>query len=146
MPNPKKQNASRKEGAKFTKLAGGVNGQNKVVKCSNNHISKFRRALRDAGLLLSSTKTETQLETLLKILQHRGEAGVNTPEGVGVGFARIATRVFDLELRGWLIDTLREDVVTADGLKHKGIARYVFRGRRADMVDPQGALDLGASA
>jgi len=146
MPNPRKQNASGKGGAKSTKLAGGVNGQNKVVKCSNNHISKFRRALRDAGLLLSSTKTETQLETLLKILQYRGEAGVNTPEGVGVGFARIATRVFDLELRGWLIDTLREDVVTADGLKHKGIARYVFRGRRTDMVDPQGSFDLGASA
>jgi hypothetical protein len=38
---------------------------------------------------------------------------------------------------------LREDVITADGLKHKGIARYVFRGRRIDTPAPQSELDLG---
>ncbi|KAF3999181.1 helix-turn-helix domain-containing protein [Glaciimonas immobilis] len=122
------------------------NLQNKVLRCGEKHISKFREALRQKNLLLSSTKTETQLDTLLKILQYRGDAGVNTPEGVGIGFARIATRVFDLEMRGWRIDTLREDVITADGLTHRGIARYVFRGRRVDFIDPQGALDLGAAA
>lgn len=143
---PKKQNARFKAGASLSKLAGGVSGKNKILRCGVKHIGILRRRLHAAGLSLGSTKTETQLNTLLKTLQHLGEAGLNTPEGVGIGFARIATRAFELELRGWRIDTLREDVVTADGLKHIGIARYVLRGRRADFVDPQGSLDLGAPA
>lgn len=141
----RKRNASGKGGASSTKLAGGVGGQIKVVRCSNAHITRLRRQLGAAGLMLSSTKTETQIETLLKILQHRGEAGINTPEGVGIGFARIATRVFDLELIGWRIETIREDVITADGLKHRGIARYVLRGWRGGSDDPQRTLDLEAS-
>lgn len=96
------------------------------------------------GLLLGGTKTDTQLNTLLRTLQFLGDIGLNTPEAVGVGYARIATRVFDLEQQGWRIDTMPEDVVTSDGLKHRGIARYVLRGRRTDFVDPQGSLDLGA--
>jgi len=129
-------------GAQTTKLGGGVGGQGKVFKCTNAHISRLRRTLQRAGLALSSSRTDTQIECLLKILQHLGESGLSTPEGTGIGFARLATRVFDLELKGWRIDTLREDVITADGLKHKGIARYVFRGRKIDMPDPQGKLDL----
>ncbi|WP_395406353.1 helix-turn-helix domain-containing protein [Pseudoduganella sp. UC29_106] len=129
-------------GARPTKLAGGVGGQRKIFNCSNAHISRLRRKLKHAGLALSSSRTDTQIECLLKILQYLGESGLSTPEGTGIGFARLATRVFDLELKGWRIDTLREDVITADGLKHKGIARYVFRGRRLDMPDPQGNLDL----
>jgi hypothetical protein len=103
----------------------------------------LRHRLHIAGLLLSSTRTETQLETLLQTLQYLGDRGINTPEAVGIGFARIATRVFDLEQQGWRIDTVREDVITADGLKHKGIARYILRGRRDDLPNPQGSLDLG---
>lgn len=139
---PKEPSAHDRRRAQATKPAGGV-GQRKALKCTNNHINKIRRRLHDAGLLLSSTKTETQLEVLLKILLHLGEAGLNTPEGVGIGFARIATRVFDLEMQGWRIDTLREEVITADGLKHRGIARYVLRGRCESYIDPQGVLDLG---
>jgi hypothetical protein len=140
--------ASRKRnapsgGARSTKLAGGVDGQIKIVKCTNNHISKLRRRLHAAGLLPNSTKTETQLDALLKILLHLGEAGLNTPEGTGIAFARLATRVWDLEMQGWRIDTLRENVITADGLLHRGIARYVLRGRRIDFADPQSSLDLG---
>ena len=146
MANRRKQNARGKAGIPLSKLAGTGSGQIKVVNCSNSHITRLRKQLRASGLMLSTTKTETQLETLLKILQHRGEAGINTPEGVGIGFARIATRVFDLEMSGWRIDTLREDVITADGLKHCGIARYVLRGRRTEFVDPQGSLDLGDAA
>lgn len=142
---PSRKPANKKVAPGKGKATSG-NLQKNVFRCGVKHISKFREALRQKNLLLSNTKTETQLDTLLKILQYRGDAGVNTPEGVGIGFARIATRVFDLEMRGWRIDTLREDVITADGLKHRGIARYVFRGRRVDFIDPQGALDLGASA
>jgi len=76
-------------------------------------------------------------------LQYLGEVGLSTPEGTGLAFARLATRIFDLELQGWRIDTLRENVITADGLLHRGIARYVLRGGRADITDPQGSLDLG---
>lgn len=141
-----KQNAHNKVGAHIAELAGCAIGKNKILRCGVKHISKLRRQLHGAGLLLCNTKTETQLETLLKILQYLGESGINTPEAVGVGFARIATRVFDLESRGWRIDTVREDVITADGLQHKGIARYVLRGRRADFIDPQGSLDLEATA
>lgn len=144
MPKPKKQNAPIVGRASLSKLAGGGSGQNKTLRCGVKHISNLRRRLHAAGLSLGSTKTESQINTLLKTLQHLGDVGINTPEGVGVGFARIATRVFDLELRGWRIDTLREDVITADNLKHKGIARYILRGRRADFIDPQGSLDLGA--
>jgi hypothetical protein len=136
------ENASDKGGARFARRACRVNGQRKVLKCDNRDITRLRTELRAAGLLLDATRTETQLETLLRTLQYLGARGLNTPQAVGIGFARAATRVFDLEQRGWRIDTLREDVVTADGLKHRGIARYILRGRRADVADPQGALDL----
>lgn len=138
-----KRNASGKGGDQITKLAGGVSAKKKIFVCGVKHISKLRRELQAAGLGLRDTSGRTQCETLLRVLQYLGPRGMNTPEGVGVGFARIATRVFDLENQGWQIDTLRENATTADGLKHCGIARYVFKGRRADSVDPQGVLDLG---
>lgn len=137
----KKRKASGKGGSRPTKLAGGV-GQIQILKCTNAHITRLRRQLQSAGLLLSSTRTDTQIDVLLKILLHLGDRGINTPEATGCGFARAATRVWDLEQRGWRIDTLREDVITADGLKHKGIARYILRGRQSDAPDPQGRLDL----
>lgn len=146
MPKQKRQNAPVGGRASLSKLAGGGSGKNKILRCGVKHISILRRRLNAAGLSLGSTKTESQLTTLLKTLQHLGETGLNTPEGVGIGFARIATRVFDLEQRGWRIDTLREDVITADGLKHSGIARYIWRGRRTDFIDAQGSLDLGVPA
>lgn len=139
----RKRNAPNMGGARPTKLAGGVGGNSRVVKCSNAHITRLRRQLQSAGLLLTSTKTDSQIDALLKILLYLGDRGINTPEATGCGFARAATRVFDLEQRGWRIDTLREDVITADGLKHKNIARYVLRGRMVDTPDPQGSLDLG---
>lgn len=144
MPKPKKQNASREEGAKFTKLAGGVNGKNKVFRCGVQHISKLRRELEANGLALRDTTGRTQCQTLLRVLQYLGDRGMNTPEGVGCGFYRIATRVQELEAAGWLIASHREAILGADGLSHIGIARYVLCGRRKDFIDPQGSLDLGA--
>jgi hypothetical protein len=143
MTNPPKRNASGKGGDRTTKLAGEVGVLRKAVRCGTKDITRLRHRLHTAGLLLGSTRTDTQIETLLKTLVHLGETGINTPQAVGVGYARVATRVFDLEQQGWRIDTVREDVITADGLKHKGIARYILRGRRDDLPNPQGSLDLG---
>ena len=144
MPNPKKQNASGEAGAKFTKLAGGVNGQRKVLKCSTHHISRLRRELQIQGLTLRDTSGKTQCDTLLRVLQYVGDRGINTLEGMGLGFYRIATRIQELEALGWMIDSQRERVVGADGLSHVGVARYVLRGLLVTRIDPQGSLDLGA--
>jgi hypothetical protein len=136
-PKPKKKKVAPGKGK-----ATSENKQKKPIFCGNHHITVLRRKLRAAGLLPGSTRTETQLDALLKILLHLGEVGLNTPEGTGIAFARLATRVFDLEMQGWRIDTVRENVVTADGLLHRGIARYILRGPRADTPDPQCKLDL----
>lgn len=147
MPKPTKQNAANKGGAKSPKLAGRRDKkQNKVFYCGVQHISKIRRELQGKGLYLRDTSGRTQCETLLRVLQYLGQRGINTPEGVGCGFYRIATRIQELEAAGWLITSYRERMVGADGLEHVGIARYVLRGRRADLIDPQGYLDLGVPA
>lgn len=143
MSNPKKQNASREEGAKFTKLAGGVNGQSKIFRCGVQHISKLRLELEANGLALRDTTGHTQCQTLLRVLQYLGDRGINTPEGVGCGFYRIATRVQELEAAGWLIASCREAIVGADGLSHIGIARYILIGKRDEVQSQQGSLDLG---
>ena len=144
MPNPKKQSAPRRS-AKFTKLAGGVNGKNKDFRCGVLHISKLRQELQCNGLALRDTSGATQCQTLLRVLQYLGDRGLNTPEGVGLGFYRIATRVQELEAEGWIISSERESLVGADGLKHVGIARYVLIGHLGTFVNPQGSLDLGAA-
>lgn len=145
MPNPKKQNAS-KGGAKFTKLAGGVNGQNKVFRRGVQHTARLRRELQSNGLALRDTTGRTQCETLLRVLQYLGDRGINTPEAVGMGFYRIATRIQELEASGWLIASRRESLLGADGLVHFGIARYVLICCRKDFVDPQGSLSLEVTA
>lgn len=144
MPNPTRQNASREEGAKFTKVAARVNGQNKVFRCGVNHISKLRREIQAQGLALRNTSGQTQCETLLRTLQYLGDRGLNTPEAVGIGFYRVATRVQELEADGWIIASERESLVGADGMFHAGIARYELIGRQSCFIDPQGHLDLGA--
>jgi hypothetical protein len=116
--------------------------QNKIFRCGVQHTSKLRRELCGQGLALRSVTGASQRVTLLLVLQYLGERGINTIEGVGCGFYRIATRVQELEESGWLIESRRERVLGADGLAHDGIARYVLRGRSIDMPDAQGALDL----
>ncbi|NVD74536.1 hypothetical protein HUX88_29050 [Duganella sp. BJB1802] len=136
----KKQNASDKGGARPTKLAGGVGGQIKVLKCSDQYISKLRREVRKAGLFLRDTTGRSQREALLNILQYLGGRGLNTPEAVGLGVYRVATRVHELQEAGYLITSHPERIEGPDGLVHCRIARYVFSGVKADA---QGKLDLG---
>ena len=143
MPNPGKQNAPAGGGAKFRPVAAGTKRQRKVLKCSTHHISRLRRELQNQGLTLRDTSGKTQCETLLRVLQYVGDRGINTLEGMGLGFYRIATRIQELEALGWMIDSQRERVVGADGLSHVGVARYVLRGFLMTRVDPQGSLDLG---
>ncbi|MCE3606925.1 helix-turn-helix domain-containing protein [Massilia sp. P8910] len=144
MTKRQKKNASR-GGDEITQLAGGVKAKKKDFFCGVKHISKLRRELHGAGLALRDTSGRTQCETLLRVLQYLGPRGINTPEGVGCGFYRIATRVQELEERGWLIASYRERIVGADGLAHRGIARYTLLGRAVDRAPaPQGVLDLGA--
>lgn len=116
--------------------------QTKVFRCGTNLISKLRRELQSVGLALRDTSGRTQCETLLRVLQYLGPRGINTPEGAGCGFYRIATRIQELEAAGWLIASNRERLVGADGLVHSGVARYCIMGRRTDFADPQGSLDL----
>lgn len=138
---PKKQNASGGGGAKVDRAGGPkTTRQSKVFRCGVQHISKLRRELEANGLALRDTSGASQCSTLLRVLQYLGERGINTPEGVGCGFYRIATRVQELEAAGWLIASHRESIVGADGLSHIGIARYVLLGRRRESLPPQ--LDL----
>lgn len=137
MLNPRKQNASGKGGAKFTKLAGGVNGQSKIFECSANHISKVVRELQANGVGLQSTAGATQITMLRRALEFRGAKGLNTYEGTAAGYARLATRIQDLEADGWLIASQRENLIGPDGLYHGGVARYVLIGRRHD-AEPAG--------
>lgn len=142
---PKKQNASRRGGAKADRAGGPkATRQIKIFRCSTHHISRLRRELEANDRALRDTTGRTQCQTLLRVLQYLGDRGINTLEGVGCGFYRIATRVQELEAAGWFIASRREVVVGADGLRHIGIARYVLAGRRPDFIDLQASLDLGA--
>lgn len=132
------------EGLEPTKLAGGV-GKNRTAKlCNARHLNKLARELQAAGLALSSTCTDTQLTTLLRLLQYLGPRGLSTYEAVAAGYARVATRVFELDEAGWLIHSQRENIIAPDGLFHPSIARYVLIGKKADLQNPQ--LDLGLVA
>lgn len=145
MPNSQKQNASGCGGVQVTELAGGVTVFPKdTFDCSNEHITKLRNEIAAAGLALRDTSGQTQCDTLLRVLQHRGGKGINTPEGVGLGYLRIATRIQELEERGWRIASYRERILGADGLPHNGIARYCLLGRVVAPPAPaQAAFDLG---
>ena len=141
-----KQNAPECGGVQVTELAGGVTVIPKdAFNCNDEHIIKLRNEIAAVGLALCDTSGQTQCDTLLRVLQHRGGKGINTPEGVGLGYLRIATRIQELEERGWRIASYRERIIGADGLPHNGIARYCLLGRVVMPAAPaQGAFDLGA--
>lgn len=111
-----------------------------TFRCGVQHIGALRRELKAKGLYLRNAAGITQRQTLLLILQYLGARGLNTLEGAGIGFYRIATRIQELEADGWQIASQRERLIGADGLLHSGIARYVLIGRRVDAVDVQGSL------
>lgn len=145
MHNSPQQNAPGCGGVQVTELAGGVTAIPKdAFICCEEHITKLRNEIAAQGLALRDTSGQTQCDTLLRVLQHRGANGINTPEGVGLGYLRIATRVQELEARGWRIASYRERIIGADGLAHNGIARYCLLGRAvAPATAAQSALDLG---
>lgn len=145
MANRKLKNATPRGGASCVNGGGQapMTKQKKARYCGTNHINKIVREIQRAGLQLRSTATDTQIETLPKVLQHFGERGLSTYEGQAAGYLRIATRI--MELRDtWDIASLREDVIGPDGLLHKGVARYVLIGKRKDLPPVQEQLDLGA--
>lgn len=100
--------------------------QKKTLNCSDDHINNIVKEIQAANLQLRSTDGDTQLVTLPKVLQYLGNRGLNTYEGVALGYLRIATRIRDLKDDGWQIGCLREDVVGPDGMWHKGVGRYVL--------------------
>lgn len=139
----KKRNAP--EGA-CVDQAGGLKstGKAKVLDCGSQRITAVCRELAKNGVGLQNASGSTQLETLPRALQFRGVRGLNTYEGTAAGYLRIATRIKELK-DTWDIYTLTEDVVGPDGLMHKGIARYILRGRRDDVQPAQQRLELGAA-
>jgi hypothetical protein len=142
MKDPRKNKARGRAGSNVAGREAKATRQNKIFRCGVQHTSKLRRELYGQGLALRNVSGASQRVTLLRVLQYLGDRGVNTIEGVGLGFYRIATRIQEIEESGWLIESRRERVLGADGLTHDGIARYVLKGRRVDMPDAQGALDL----
>lgn len=120
--------------------------QNGLFECSARHISSLVDELRINGLGLGSTSAETQCATLLKVLKYLGARGLNTYEGTAAGFARLATRIQDLEADGWLIASHRENIIGPDGLFHPRVARYVLIGRRCALAPTQSILDLEVPA
>lgn len=125
MTDLKKEKATGQGGS--SNVAGGqaeATSQNKTHYCSDDHIKKVVQEIRVAGLQLRSTDGDTQLTMLPKVLQYLGNRGLNTYEGVALGYLRIATRIRDLKDDGWQIGCLREDVVGPDGMWHKGVGRY----------------------
>ena len=145
MPKPQKQSASVMRGAFIAELGGGDKGQIKVFRCGSHHISKLRDEIAGKWLNLRSTSGASQCDALIPIFQYLGSRGLNTPEAVGLGFYRIATRVQELEALGWRITVTRERMLGADGLVHIGVARYRLMGRLESYSDPQASLDLGAA-
>ncbi|MBC3870301.1 helix-turn-helix domain-containing protein [Undibacterium oligocarboniphilum] len=141
MIESKKQFASVKRGDSFTKLVGGVKSKGLFLRCGDKHISKLRKELEANNLGLKSASANDQTTTLLKVLRYLGERGINTKEGEGCGYFRIATRIQELEAIGHQILSKREPIVGTDGLIHKGIARYILR-KESNIKSPQGELDF----
>lgn len=145
---PTNENANSGEAAGVS-VDGGVQAkatkQKKTLNCSDDHINNVVKEIRAAHLQLRSADGDTQLATLPKVLQYLGARGLNTYEGVALGYLRIATRILDLKER-WEIRTLREDVVGPDGLWHKGVARYFLVGKRQDFPPTQPELGLEVTA
>ena len=146
MLKPKKQNAPGEGRASLSKRAAGESVIPKdAFLCDEKHISNLRTELAASGLRLKDASGQTQCDTLLRVLKYLGPRGINTPEGVGQGYLRLATRIHEIEERGWVISSLRERIIGSDGLAHNGIARYCLIGRAADLKPAQSSLDLGGA-
>jgi hypothetical protein len=132
---------------KFTKLASRVNRKKPYLEplhCGTEHTNKYRDNVHVAGFGLKNASGTNQRTMLLLWLRHVGSSGINTLEGEACGYLRIATRIQELKERGWKISSQRENVIGADGLFHKRIARYILDGRTADFLPVQLDLDFSA--
>ena len=136
-----KKQSPRKEGSDVTKLGGGVTQRSNFLHCSHQHIKNILNELSLAGLALGGVNTLTQRVVLLKTLQYLGPRGLNTYEGTAAGYARLATRIQELE-EEWEIESQRETVIGPEGLIHPGVARYVLIGNHKYMQHPQLHLAL----
>jgi hypothetical protein len=141
MRNPQMKNASGQAGVSVVGGQAKATKQKKAIYCGSNHIKKRMQEIRRAKLQLRSTASDTQAETLPKVLQYFGARGLNTFEGQAAGYLRIATRIKELQ-DIYEIASLREDVIGPDGLFHKGVARYVLIGKRKDLPPAQQCFDL----
>lgn len=136
MAESRKENASVKGGASFTKLAGGVNEKIKNL-YSAKHTSDIRRELLRAGLGMHNTHGVPQRVLLLRVLQYLGERGISSVEAMVCGYDRVAKRIQELEADGWKIDSLSETIADSDGLRHVEVARYFLRRRLGAAMPPQ---------
>jgi hypothetical protein len=130
---------------------GVAGGEAKATKhkqkraCTDHHIKNVISQIVAADLRLTSSAGDTQLATLPKVLEHLGITGLNTYEGVALGYLRLATRIKELK-ETYVIHSLREDVYGPDGLWHKNVARYVWGGKRKDLPPAQQSLLLEVGA
>lgn len=141
MTNPKKEKATGQGGS--SNVAGGQaksTAKRKKFSCGEHDIKNLVRLVHAADLRLRSTATDTQQATLPKVLEFLGPRGLNTYEGVALGYLRIATRIKELK-ETYDIGTVREDVVGPDGLWHIGVARYYLIGKKKPIAPAQ--QDLG---
>lgn len=127
-----KGSALDQEGASLNRAGEPTAKSKKIFDCGTENITKVCEELRAAGVGLQSADGRTQRATLHRALEFRGPRGLNTYEGTAAGFLRMATRILELKA-AWDIYTVIEDVVGPDGLVHRGVARYILRGRRQDI-------------
>ena len=144
MINHKKENASGQAGVGVAGGQAKATVQRKKYSCGEHHIKSFVQKVHASGYQLRSAATDTQLATLPKVLELLGTHGLNTYEGVALGYLRIATRIKELK-EIYDIGTIREDVVGPDGLWHMGVARYYMIGKKkADPLQPELELEVPA--
>ena len=142
MKKRKKVKSARQRKSQIIKRIDRTQKQKlKVFVCGVQHTSKLRNELTAVGLGLRDASGLTQCQTLLLVLQYLGARGMNTLEGVACGFLRIATRVQELEGDGYIIHSIKERAIGADGLVHTGIARYIYQGKKP-FDNPQRSFDL----
>jgi hypothetical protein len=124
-----KENASGQAGVDVAGGQAKATVQRKKLSCGDHDIKIFVEEIRAVGLQLRSSAANTQMATLPKVLEYLGTRGLNTYEGVALGYLRIATRIKELK-ETYDIGTIREDVIGPDGLWHKGVARYYMIGKK----------------
>ena len=140
------KNASGQAGVSVVGGQAKATKQNNTFDCNADYIGNLIKELYANGVGLRSSSGETQLATLPKVLAYLGDRGLNTYEGTAAGYARLATRIQDLEADGWIIESRRENVIGPDGLFHRGVARYILVGKRKDLLPVQSQLGLEVPA